>query len=97
MSLQIITEILNNYLLLDEADKDLVLQLLVDTEDEDLVDIEEEPEVFIVDGTVTDQGSQIHVPFLDPIDIEKRWQEYQRKSRLCNCNTCKSAVGISLL
>lgn len=87
MSLQIITEILNNYLSLDEADKDLVLQLLVDTEDEDLVDIEEEPE----------QGSQIHVPFLDPIDIEKRWQEYQRKSRLCNCNTCKSAVGISLL
>ena len=97
MSLQIITEILNNYLSLDEADKDLVLQLLVDTEDEDLVDIEEEPEVFIVDGTVTDQGSQIHVPFLEPIDIEKRCQEYQRKSRLCNCNTCKSAVGISLL
>lgn len=91
MSLQIITEILNNYLSLDEADKDLVLQLLVDTEDEDLVDIEEEPGVFIIDGTVTDQGSQIHVPFLDPIDIEKR------KSRLCNCNTCKSAVGISLL
>ena len=56
MSLQIITEILNNYLSLDEADKDLVLQLLVDTEDEDLVDIEEEPEVFIIDGTVTDQG-----------------------------------------
>ena len=97
MSLQIITEILNNYLSLDEADKDLVLQLLVDTEDEDLVDIEEEPEVFIIDGTVTNQGSQIHVPFLDPIDIEKRWQEYQGKSRLCNCNTCKSAVGISLL
>ena len=97
MSLQIITEILNNYLSLDEADKDLVLQLLVDTEDEDLVDIEEEPEVFIVDGTVTDQGSQIHVPFLEPIDIEKRLQEYQRKSRLCNCNTCKSAIGISLL
>lgn len=96
MSLQIITEILNNYLSLDEADKDLVLQLLVNTEDEDLVDIEEEPEVFI-NGTVTDQGSQIHVPFLEPIDIEKRWQEYQRKSRLCNCNTCKSAVGISLL
>ena len=97
MSLQIITEILNNYLSLDEADKDLVLQLLVDTEDEDLVDIEEEPEVFIIDGTVTNQGSQIHVPFLDPCDIEKRWQEYQGKSRLCNCNTCKSAVGISLL
>lgn len=97
MSLQIITEILNNYLSLDEADKDLVLQLLVDTEDEDLVDIEEEPEVFIVDGTVTDQGSQSHVPVVDPIDIEKRSQEYQRKSRLCNCNTCKSAVGISLL
>ncbi len=97
MSLQIITEILNNYLSLDEADKDLVLQLLVDTEDEDLVDIEEEPEVFIIDGTVTDQGSQIHVPFLEPIDIEKIWQEYQRKPRLCNCNTCKSAVGISLL
>lgn len=97
MSLQIITEILNNYLSLDEADKDLVLQLLVDTEDEDLIGIEEEPEVFIIDGTVTTQGSQSHVPVVDPIDIEKRLQEYRRNARLCNCNTCKSAVGIARL
>lgn len=37
MSLQVITNILNDYLSLEQDDKEVVLQLLLDTEDEDVV------------------------------------------------------------
>lgn len=79
MSLQVITNILNDYLSLEQEGKELLLQLLLETEDED-VECSSCTCCFEEQGSLpTKEESGIEV-----VDLNSLWKEYVQSANSAN-------------
>ena len=81
MSLQVITNILNDYLSLEQEDKETVVRLLLEVEDEDIecpcCAAEAAADVDISNLRVSVLGSTDSYKDSEPtLDLQKLWKEY---------------------